>query len=226
VNLDWTRVSATETATTRYVARTAESSYAIVGRDVLVASVRGGAVTVRRFQAYEIETGAAIGSERDRLSDAKREVSDYLDELADVEIVRTPLPLDVDDEDLVEGLARAAAAIGTPTLDPTTPVTVAQAMDVILHVARKLDTGTAATGTALGDLADLTRKLADAIGARAAHESAMVVADQHADAAEVQGTDMMRKIADASADTVRTAAGHAAVAHDRLATAIVAYGTR
>lgn len=227
MTLDWTRVDTAETGTTRYIARTAESDYVIVGRDVLVASTRGGAVTVRRFQAYEVETGAMVGSERDRLTDAKREVAEYLDDLDDADVTRTPLSAD---EGALEDLARVAARVAPigADLDPTSavPVTVAQAMTVVLHVARKLDTTTGDART-LADLAHLTEALSRAVATRGQILSSQVVAQQHAEAAATREPgDMMHRIAAASAETVemnRTAASHAFA---QLASAVMTYGDR
>jgi hypothetical protein len=227
VNLDWTRIPATETGTTRYVARTAETDYVIVGRDVLVAAARGGAVTVRRFQAYEAVTRAAVGAERDRLTDAKREVAEYLDDLDDADVTRTPLSAEsADEEDLARSAARVAPA--GADLDPTSavPVTVEQAMTVMLHVARKLDT-TTGSERALADLAHLTEVLSQAVGTRAQVLSSYVVARQHAEtAARRDPDDQMNVIAAASAETVEANKEHAAAAFARLAGAIVAYDPR
>jgi hypothetical protein len=108
---------------------------------------------------------------------------------------------------------------------PPAPVTVAEAMTTMLHLARKLDVSTGEP-LELVDLADLAAKLADAVSAYAAVGSAQAVADQHAESAAVKQTDRMRAIAAASADTVLLARTRRVSAHARLAEAIVAYDPR
>lgn len=230
MELTWTRVANPATDITRYVARTAESDYVITGRYVTVVDNAGGVLRARRFVAHEVDTGAQIGTEVERLNDAIREVAEYLTDLADADVTRTPVATDSTDEELMEDLARSAARVdtGIAALNPRTqgPVTVEQAMTAVLHVARKLDTDTGDART-LGDLAHLTETLGQVIAARASVLSAEVVAQQHADAAAKRGPgDPMHLIASASRDTVQTARETSAAAWLRLANAIGAYGSR
>lgn len=200
MELTWTR-----TAPDRLVTKDhPDSDYWIVGRVVDPATEDTGTWT-RRWQAIEAETGIFLGPEVNYLAEAKRQVSDYLDEPT----TTAPWASRASTVVTVDGTAREVRP----------PVTVADAMATMLHLARKLDI-TTGTEREIADLGDLTGKLARVLTTAAHAMGAQVVAGQHQHLTGDKG----RVIAAASAETAADARHATIGAHDLLASAIVAYG--